>query len=163
MEDENTNHSSGQSDDASISSAERRRLKRLKAKDERRAERRSVSEKSRLITIAIIIGAVLVFGGIGYAIYSGSSAQAKSMESFSQCLRDKGAVIYGNNWCQYTQKQMHMFGEQFSRLKYVVCDENKALCDEKKITTTPTWEIDGRMYPQVQTLEALSQLSGCRI
>ena len=158
MEDENP----GQAPQPEMSSAERRRLKRLKAKEERKEERQSSAHKSSGMKMLIILGAVLLIGGIGYAIYSGSNAQASAMESFSQCLKDKGAVIYGNNWCQYTQKQMHMFGSPFSKLKYVVCDENKALCDEKKITITPTWEIDGKMYQQVQTLETLSQLSGCK-
>lgn len=84
-------------------------------------------------------------------------------DEFAQCLTSTGAVIYGNDFCQYTAKQLNFFGKSKKYLNYIRCAENQELCDEKKISITPTWQINGEMYEQVQTLEKLSLLSGCEI
>ncbi len=142
--------------------AERRRLKRLNAKEERRNEKKQ-EERKGFLGKAVLLGAVLLIAGaIGFFVYS-SNGQAKSLDSFAQCLSEKGAVIYGNDRCQYTQRQKSMFGSSFHRLKYVVCDEKKELCDQKQITITPTWEIEGNMVREVQSLKRLSELTGCKL
>ena len=84
-------------------------------------------------------------------------------DNFAQCLTEKGAVIYGNDYCQYTLKQFGMFGKSKKYLNYVKCIDNETLCDAKGVKITPTWEIKGQVYEQVQTFEKLSILSGCKI
>ncbi len=148
--------------DDGISRAERRKLKREQAKEERKKDQKEQSKKGlveKAIYAFIIIGIIAAI----FFFLRASSANAKSMDEFGKCLSGKGIVIYGNEWCQYTARQKSMFGGSFKYLKYVICDQNKALCDEKDITITPTWEINGTMYRQVQTLGTLSQLSGCRL
>jgi len=71
--------------------------------------------------------------------------------------------MYGNDFCQYTTKQLNLFGKSKKDLNYVKCIENKELCDSKGIKITPTWEINGSFYQQVQSFEKLSELSGCKI
>ncbi len=146
--------------DDNLSRAERKKLKREQAKEERKQEQKAHSKKGlieKIIYALILIGILTLI----FFVIKASSANAKSMDSFSKCLSEKGVVIYGNEWCQYTARQKSMFGSSFKHLKYVICDENKGLCDEKKITITPTWEINGTMYKQVQTLQTISQISGC--
>ena len=82
---------------------------------------------------------------------------------FATCLTDAGVIVYGNDFCQYTNQQLNFFGKSKEYLNYIKCVDNKKLCDEKKIDITPTWEIDGKMYEQIQTFEKLSMLTGCEI
>ena len=84
-------------------------------------------------------------------------------DDFTKCLTEKGAVMYGNTYCSYTGKQLNFFGKSEKYLNYVKCANNQDLCDSKGVKTTPTWEINGEMYPQVQTFETLSELTGCEI
>ena len=82
---------------------------------------------------------------------------------FAKCLTERGAVIYGNDFCQYTAKQLNYFGKSKEYLNYIKCIDNKELCDSKGIKITPTWEINGEMYKQVQTFERLSVITGCQV
>ena len=84
-------------------------------------------------------------------------------DKFAQCLTEKGAVIYGNDYCQYTVKQLGMFGKSKKYLNYIKCIDDEQLCNEKSVKITPTWEINGKMYEQVQSFEKLSVLSECEI
>ena len=84
-------------------------------------------------------------------------------DRFAKCLTEKGTVIYGNDYCQYTNKQLNFFGKSAKYLNYVKCADNQKLCDDKNVKITPTWEINKEMYEQVQTFERLSSLSGCEI
>ena len=96
------------------------------------------------------------------AVYS-YSQRAGEYDDFAKCLTEKGAVVYGNDFCSYTGKQLNYFGKSDKYLDYVKCAGNQVLCDAKGITLTPTWEIDGKMYEGVQTFEKLSGLTGCEI
>lgn len=84
-------------------------------------------------------------------------------DDFAKCLTEKGAIVYGNDYCQYTVKQLNFFGKSQKFLNYVKCANNEALCNEKNIQTTPTWDIDGESYSGVQTFEKLSAVTGCGI
>lgn len=100
-----------------------------------------------------------------FSVLSISSYMKKPGEydGFAKCLTEKGAVIYGNDYCQYTNKQLNFFGKSAKYLNYVKCAENQKLCDDKNIGITPTWEINGEMYEQVQTFERLATISGCKV
>ena len=142
--------------------AERQKLKRTAAKEQRAEEKKAQGKKalfSKAGIFAIILGVAVV---IAFLIYS-NAASAGKIDAFSKCLAEKKIVIYGNDWCHFTQGQMHMFGAASKNLNYVVCDKNKELCDQKQITITPTWEINGKMVREVQSLEQLSALSGCKL
>ena len=84
-------------------------------------------------------------------------------DGFAKCLTEKGAIIYGNDYCQYTLKQFGMFGKSKKYLNYIKCIDDEKLCDEKGVKVTPTWEIDGKTYEQVQSFEKLAAISGCEI
>ena len=64
--------------------------------------------------------------------------------------------MYGAiDWCHYTQEQAGMFGNSF---KYITYKDYQERTDIKK---TPTWEINGLLYENVQSFERLSALTGC--
>jgi glutaredoxin len=81
-------------------------------------------------------------------------------------LKQQGAKMYGAFWCPYCQRQKDMFGaEAFSLIQYIECDprgENAQpdLCRRANITGFPTWEINGKQYRGMQSLDQLAELSG---
>jgi hypothetical protein len=107
-----------------------------------------------------MIALIFIFSSM--TVYS-YSQRAGEYDDFAKCLTEKGAVVYGNDFCSFTNKQLNYFGNSDKYLDYVKCTENQALCNEKGVTVTPTWEIDGSMYKSVQTFEGLATISGCEI
>ena len=81
-------------------------------------------------------------------------------------LKKIGAKLYGTYWCPYCNQQKVLFGEEaFSQINYIECDPRgknakPALCRQAKIQGFPTWEIKGKYYSGLQTLQELSELSG---
>lgn len=86
--------------------------------------------------------------------------------ALAQHLSNKGAKMYGAYWCGYCKKQKELFGEQaLSKINYIECDARGKnpqvnLCRNAKITGFPTWEINGKMYPGMRSLNDLATLSG---
>ena len=119
---------------------------------------KKINFKKYFIFIAIILIIVL----LGLSIVSSSKKPGK-YDDFAKCLTINGAVVYGNDYCSYTVKQLNYFGKSKEFLNYVKCADNEALCNSKGVSITPTWEINGTMHQQVQTFEALSRISGCEL
>jgi len=86
--------------------------------------------------------------------------------ALAQHLSNKGAKMYGAYWCPYCTKQKQLFGEQaLSKINYIECDARGKnpqvnLCRRANITGFPTWEINGKMYPGMRSLNDLATLSG---
>ena len=92
-------------------------------------------------------------------------AVTPSATSLSSHLNKIGAKMYGAYWCPYCTKQKQMFGEAFKQINYIECDPRAEtsqtdLCIEAKIKGFPTWEINGRFYPGMLSLEQLAKFSG---
>ncbi len=121
---------------------------------------KTTSQGTRKYLILSIIILIIIFSS--FTVYSYVKKPGQYNE-FAQCLTDKNVVVYGNDYCQYTNQQLNFFGKSKEYLNYVKCADNKKLCDEKGISITPTWEIEGKMYEQIQTFEKLSLLTGCEI
>ena len=117
-------------------------------------------EKKKInIKLILFIAIILV---ISLTIYF-YNTRPGNYDNFAKCLTEKGVVMYGNTFCQYTNKQLNFFGKSKEYLNYVKCSENEALCNSKGVKITPTWEINGTMYEQVQSFEKLALLSGCAL
>ncbi|MFE1748505.1 hypothetical protein [Coleofasciculus sp. H7-2] len=75
------------------------------------------------------------------------------------------AKFYGAYWCPYCTKQKEMFPkEALSYINYIECDANGKnprpdLCSKAKVKGFPTWEIKGRRYSGLLSLEELAELS----
>ncbi|MBS3155467.1 thioredoxin domain-containing protein [Candidatus Woesearchaeota archaeon] len=111
------------------------------------------------LMIFLILAAIVIFSYTFYLRYQTPG----QYDEFAKCMTEKGAVIYGNDFCSYTNKQMNFFEKSKKYLNYIKCAENKELCDAKGVKVTPTWEINGKMYAQVQSFERLSEITGCKI
>ncbi len=97
-----------------------------------------------IIIVLVISASVLAF----YLFTPGK------YDSFAKCLTEKGAVMYGENWCKYTNAQKNMFGKSFKYINYQVKED---------LNKRPTWVINGETYETVQSFERLSALTGCKI
>ena len=81
-------------------------------------------------------------------------------------LSRSGAKFYGAYWCGFCLKQRAMFGAGGSRrLPYVECAEggyqaDAALCEARRVTGYPSWEIGGKLYSGMKSLPELQRLSG---
>ena len=154
------NPQNAQIDMSKMSKAERKALKRKLREERENQQARRMSRdklKKRATTVSLVI---LIIAALGALFFVMGSASGK-YDGFARCLKEKGAVIYGDDFCEFTKRQMGMFGSSFGYLNYVKCAENSALCESKGVSVTPTWEVGGSMYSGVQTFEKLSEVSGC--
>ena len=76
-----------------------------------------------------------------------------------------GAKKYGAFWCPHCYEQKQLFGkEAFKEVNYIECakegkNPQPQACLTAGIKSFPTWEIDGKLYPGVQTPQELAKLS----
>jgi len=116
-----------------------------------------INFKKYFIPVALI----LIIGLISATAYI-NSLKPGGYDYFAKCLAEKNVIVYGNDFCTYTNQQLGFFGKSKKYLKYVTCADNKELCDSKGVKITPTWEINGTIVSGVQDLKLLSELSGCK-
>tara|TARA_Y100000310_G_C20245551_1_gene606640 strand:- start:52 stop:483 length:432 start_codon:yes stop_codon:yes gene_type:complete len=112
------------------------------------------NKKILLISIVSVVF-LLIFGGIGF-IYV-NSIKPGPLDGFTQCLTEKGAVMYGASFCQYSHAQQGMFGNS---KKYL---DIRDFTEDQNVQTTPTWLVNGEYYPNVQTFDRLASLTGCKL
>lgn len=104
--------------------------------------------KKRVKIIAITAVIFLILGSwMAYSLLSPGK-----YDKFAKCLTEKGAVMYGEDWCHNTNGQKAMFGKSFKYINYEV---------KTDLRIRPTWVIDGKSYETVQSFERLSALTGC--
>jgi glutaredoxin len=80
-------------------------------------------------------------------------------------LNTVGAKLYATYWCPYCMRQQELFGEAVHKLQIVECDPQgknaqPGTCAKANISSFPTWEINGRQYPGMRSLDELAMLSG---
>lgn len=115
------------------------------------------------ITITLIVGIV------GYGVWKGYQAPpqpqaAGKYDEFAQCLTEKGAVMYGADWCPHCQNQKKLFGASFQYVTYVECPDEPKRCVDAGITGYPSWIFaDGAKLEGEQSLLTLSDRSGCQL
>jgi uncharacterized membrane protein len=102
--------------------------------------------------------------GVGWPIRS-TSGEAEIQ--LARHLTQIGAKEYIAWWCPHCHEQKELFGKQaYPEIKHIDCDPQGKddprpdLCKAAGIEGFPTWEINGKLYPNVQPLERLAQLSG---
>lgn len=86
--------------------------------------------------------------------------------ALAQHLEQTKAKLYGAYWCSHCYKQIYLFGKQaFHLINRLECDpqgknSQSNLCKAAKIEGYPTWEINGKFYAGVHSLNDLAALSG---
>lgn len=116
--------------------------------------------KKILITLIVILIALIIFL-ISLGSWS-SSADNPELDSFAQCLADKGIVMYGSESCYWCQREKSNFGDAWRFISYVDCFKEPQRCTTVGIEATPTWTFpDGKRLIGYQGLEKLAKESGC--
>ena len=93
------------------------------------------------------------------------SKSSSSSISLAKHLKSIGVVKYSAYWCPHCHEQNEIFGkEAVSELLLVECaadgQDNKAeLCQNKGISSYPSWEISGEIISGVRSLNELADLS----
>jgi len=127
---------------------------------------KKISTGNKIIIIAAIAVSIII---IGFAIFNNrgkvSGNVSGAYDKFAQCLTDKGAVMYGAEWCSHCKAQKAAFGDSFRLIKYVECPDNTQLCIDKGVQGYPTWligtstKLEG--FDENKTMKELSDATGC--
>lgn len=81
-------------------------------------------------------------------------------------LQATGARYYGASWCGACRQQARAFGASAPRLPYVECSPQgrggpvARACMDAGVSSYPTWQVNGLLYPGIQPPEELARLSG---
>ena len=98
---------------------------------------------------------------ISSLILYGCSSKPGKYDSLAQCLTEKGAIMYGTEWCSHCKNQKQAFESSFQYVNYIDCDFNSEECLRNGIKGYPTWTINGEKYPGEQQLFKLASLTNC--
>jgi glutaredoxin len=96
-------------------------------------------------------------------VIAGCAKGPGKYDSFAQCLTEKGAAMYGTEWCSHCKNQKELFGNSFQYIYYADCDKRKQECVDAGIEGYPTWIINNESYSGEQSLEKLAALTGCEL
>ncbi|MEK7140628.1 MAG: thioredoxin domain-containing protein [Patescibacteria group bacterium] len=124
------------------------------------------------IKVFFLVIGILVLGVIATIVFRANNNVTTTpgqYDTFTQCLKDKGAIFYGAFWCPHCQAQKKLFGSSAKFLPYVECStlDGKAQlpeCTEKNITGYPTWEFaDGSRMSGEVPLADLAAKTACEL
>lgn len=117
------------------------------------------------IIVWSVVGIAAIIAGL-YFFKPKDNAPGK-LDSFAQCLKDKGAVFYGAFWCPHCQNQKALFGSSQKLLPYNECSTPDGqgqlpICKEKNIQGYPTWIFaDGSRLSGEVLIKTLAEKTGC--
>lgn len=91
-----------------------------------------------------------------------SEEDVVALGSFMSCLADKNVVVYGANWCGYTNSLVNNLGG-FSIIEpiYVECTVEEELCSQQNIVSFPTIKMNGEAVNIARTIDGFAGLTGC--
>lgn len=121
----------------------------------------------KLIFAGFLVGVITLTSTAG--VYASQSQVATISNTFpgglALHLKNQGIKMYGAYWCPHCQEQKAMFGEASKQVPYVECapgtpNSQAEVCQQKQITSYPTWEVKGKLIEGVQSLADLAQMSG---
>ena len=118
------------------------------------------------LKLATVSVGLLVLTTSCFSSNPASEISATSKMALASHLKQIDAKFYGAYWCSYCKKQKELFGQEaFRQINYVECDPagkdaRPELCQKAHIEGFPTWEIKGQLYPGMQSLQQLADISG---
>ncbi len=120
----------------------------------------------RGVLIFWLVIAALIIAGIGSSF--AFTAGPGKLDTFAQCLKDKGAKFYGAFWCPHCQNTKAMFGKSAKLLPYIECStpDGKGqlqVCKDAGIQSYPMWTFANSTTTLTgeRTLQELSTITGC--
>ena len=109
--------------------------------------------------------AVVVFLAAGYAASAPQPAATTYADGLAKHLAASGVRLYGAYWCPHCKDQKDLFGRAAKSLPYIECDARDPagqpqVCASAGIRAYPTWDINGKRYEGVLSLQELARLTG---
>lgn len=124
----------------------------------------NTNKKTLLFGITTLIAVIILL------VYANRVSDGPGkLDSFAQCLGDRGALFYGAFWCSHCQNQKALFGSSKKYLPYIECSTANAkgqlpICTANKIASFPTWVFpDMSTTTGVISLAVLSEKTGCSL
>lgn len=120
-----------------------------------------------LATVGVLVIAIALLAYNPKEEVGNQAGEYIELQSFTECLKDTGAVFYGASWCSHCQAQKKSFGQAAKYLPYVECSTpggqgQTSECQQKKITGYPTWEFsDGTRLSGNLELSILAEKTKC--
>jgi len=118
--------------------------------------------------IVVVVVLALVVGG--FVVFSKTAPEGPGpLDTFTQCLKDKGAIFYGAFWCPHCQDQKKLFGSSAKLIPYIECSTPNGqaqtqICIDKGIKSYPTWVFpDGSEQTGNVPLKMLADKTGCEL
>lgn len=116
------------------------------------------------LAVVSLVATGLLMAGCSVPFSAQSRAEQSYAYQLASHLTANDAAVYGAFWCPHCRDQKAIFGDAAAVMPYVECDpsgENAQtqLCQDKNIRGYPTWEIAGKLYPGVRSLDELAALS----
>ncbi len=142
--------------------------KRAKTREEKDSQNKIQKElyakrmrNKRIFNYIIIVLVVIV---VGYAfVLKFWPRDSGSYDDLAMCLTQKGAVMYGTDWCTHCQEQKQKFGVSFKYVNFVNCDLNRIACDNANVSGFPTWVfVQEPRVTGAQELSYLAERTGCK-
>src|SRR3989338_8890550 len=122
-----------------------------------------MNKKSFIFTAIFLVLAVIIAAWF-FIFKKPEKSGVSQLDVFAQCLSEKGAEMYGADWCPYCQNEKKAFGDAFRFISYIECPDNPKQCLAAAITGYPTWLFpDGKRFEGEQGLQNLSKESGCSL
>lgn len=120
--------------------------------------------KRNTIIVAVIAFIIVIVLPMG--IWWQDRRTPGKLDTFAQCLGEKGAIFYGAFWCPHCQEQKALFGKSKTKLPYVECSQpnrkQNQTCNDKEVKSYPTWDFaDGSRETGLLSLETLAQKTSC--
>jgi hypothetical protein len=117
--------------------------------------------------VGLVLGVVVAVWAAYYFVYY--QKPVSTLDGFAQCLKAKGAKMYGAWWCPHCQEQKELFGFAFQYVNYTECSPEglktmNEVCKQAGIKGYPTWQYpDGSRTEGTQPLSVLSEKTGCKL
>jgi len=121
--------------------------------------------------IITLLSLVIFISGCTSQQTSEQKVSSANLDSFAQCLTEKGVKMYGSYTCSACAANKKSFGDAWKYVTYIECNPRGPnpqveLCLTRNIEKTPTWileenNIEKKRLVGFQVLEDLASFSGC--
>lgn len=111
----------------------------------------------KIIVSALALSALVLTG----CAQNTTTDTSKNLDSFAKCLTEKEVMIYTSPTCSHCQNQKALFWDSWQYINDIDCLANPNQC--WNIKSVPNRVINGENILGEQSLESLSQKSGCEI
>lgn len=93
-----------------------------------------------------------------------SEEDLNKISEFITCLKKEDFMVYGANWCGYTQQLVETLGGyDVSAPVYVECTVDQQICASKVEQGYPTIRIKDKVYEGPRLLESFGEATGCAV